>query len=148
MSWWEGVEVAAWHRGWIKEWDPKFPHASFLVGWSRGGDTPGEILKTKNAGDAISGHFEMRLKSQIYLNYAYLQMFQRRKSPFIPCFLRSGALAWSDARTACQTAAGSVLTPGTFFVEIWSWKKKKYDILSLQEGQLSVTGERICTKFL
>ena len=63
-----------------------------------GGGTPGEILKTKNAGDAISGHFAMRLKSQIYLNYAYLQMFQRRKSPFIP--LRSGALGRSDARTA------------------------------------------------
>ena len=50
------------------------------------GGTPGEILKTKNAGDVISGHFAMRLKSQIYLNYAYLQMFQRRTSPFIPCF--------------------------------------------------------------
>ena len=40
-----------------------------------------EILKTKKVGEAISGHFAMRLKSQIYL---YLQMFQ--KSPFIPCF--------------------------------------------------------------
>ena len=38
----------------------------------------GETLKTKNAGEAISGHFAMRLKSQIYLNYAYLQMFHRR----------------------------------------------------------------------
>ena len=51
------------------------------------GGAPGEILKTKNAGEAISGHFAMRLKSQIYLNYAYLQIFQRRKSSFIPCFL-------------------------------------------------------------
>ena len=50
------------------------------------GASPGEMLKTKNTGEAISGHFAMRLKSQIYLNYAYLQMFQRRKSPFIPCF--------------------------------------------------------------
>ena len=42
-------------------------------------------MKTKNAGEAISGHFEMQLKSQIYLNkyYAHGQMFQRRKSPFI-----------------------------------------------------------------
>ena len=35
---------------------------------------------------------------------------------------------------------------------ILSWRfgheKKNYDILSLQEGQLSVTGERICTKYL
>ena len=46
----------------------------------------GEILKTKTAGEAMSGHFAMRLKSRINLNYAYLQMFQRRKSPFIPCF--------------------------------------------------------------
>ena len=37
MSWWEGVEVAAWHRGWIKEWDPKFPRVSLLVGWPGGG---------------------------------------------------------------------------------------------------------------
>ena len=44
-------------------------------------------MKTKNAGEAISGHFAMRLKSQIYLNYVYLQIFQRRKSPFIPCCL-------------------------------------------------------------
>ena len=28
------------------------------------GASPGEILKTKNAGKAISGHFAMRLKSQ------------------------------------------------------------------------------------
>ena len=45
----------------------------------------GEILKTKNAGEAIWDHFAMRLKSQIYLN-AYLQMFLRRKPPFIPYF--------------------------------------------------------------
>ena len=51
------------------------------------GGSPGEILKTKNAGEAISGYFAMRLKFQIYLNYAYLQIFHRRKSPFIPCFL-------------------------------------------------------------
>ena len=43
-------------------------------------------MKTKNAGEAISGHFAKCLKSQIYLNYGYLQLFQRRKSPFI-CFL-------------------------------------------------------------
>ena len=58
MSWWEGVEVTEWHRGWKKEWDPKFARVSLLVGWSGGGGgTPGEILKTKNAGEAIPGHF-------------------------------------------------------------------------------------------
>ena len=36
------------------------------------GSSPGEILKTKNVGEAIAGHFAVRLKSQIYLNYAYL----------------------------------------------------------------------------
>ena len=87
VSVWEGVGVvAAWRRGWIIEWDPKFPHVSLLVGWS-GGASPGEILKTKNAGEAISGNFAMLSKSQIYLNCAYLQIFQRRKFPFIPCFL-------------------------------------------------------------
>ena len=53
-----------------------FPVYLFLYGGL--GASPGEILKTKKAGEAISGHFAMRLKSQIYLNYAYLQMFQRR----------------------------------------------------------------------
>ena len=33
------------------------------------GSSPGIILKTKNAGEAISGHFAKRLKSQIYLTY-------------------------------------------------------------------------------
>ena len=46
MSWWEGVEVAAWHRGWIKEWDPKFPRVSLLVGWSRGAH-PGKVWKPR-----------------------------------------------------------------------------------------------------
>ena len=50
MSWWDGV--AAWCRGWIlKEWGSKFPRVSLLVGWT----SPGKILKTKNAGKAISG---------------------------------------------------------------------------------------------
>ena len=67
----------------------------------------GGILKTKNTGKPISFHFAMRLKSQIYLNYAYLQMFQRRKSPFIPCCTR--------LQPGKQTVAGSILTSGTFF---------------------------------
>ena len=48
--------------------------------WRSGGK-----LKTKNAGEAISCHFAKRLKSKNYLNYsyAYLKLFQRRKSPFI-----------------------------------------------------------------
>ena len=45
------------------------------------GTSPGEVLKTKNERKAISGHFAMRLKSQFSLNYAYLQMFQRRSFP-------------------------------------------------------------------
>ena len=51
-----------------------------------GGGSLGKILKTKNAGEAISGHSALRLKSQIYLHYSYLQIYQRRKIPFIPCF--------------------------------------------------------------
>ena len=47
--------------------------------------SPGEILKTENAGEAILGHFVIRLKSQIYLKMVSL---------------RSGALAPSDERTA------------------------------------------------
>ena len=77
-----------WRRGSINEWVPKFPRASILVGCTGAGEgSLGKILKTKNA-EAISGHSALRLKSQIYLHYAYLQMFQRRKTPFIPCFIR------------------------------------------------------------
>ena len=61
--------------------------SSSRVACGGGGEVSSEeILKTNYAGEAISSHFAMRLKSHMYLNYAYLQMFQRRKSPFIPCF--------------------------------------------------------------
>ena len=73
-----------------------FPCVSLLVGWS-GGPPPGEILKTKNVGEAISGHFAMRLKSQIYQNYAYLCF--RGESPHLFRAFRPGALARSYART-------------------------------------------------
>ena len=114
--------VAAWRRGWIIEWEPKFPHVSLLVGWS-GGGAPGEILKTKNAGEAISGHFAMRLKSQIYLNYAYLQIFQRRKSSFIPCFLnvfeagRASSVGCAYRLVSRRSRVRSAL-PAHSFVEI------------------------------
>ena len=49
-----------------------------------------------------------------------------------------------------QTVAGSILKPGTFVR--WRFGHEKYSmtILSLpliQEGQLSVTGKRMCTKY-
>ena len=61
--------------------ETQFFHVYLLYGVP--GSSPGKFLKTKNVGEAISGHFAKCLKSQIYLNYAYLQLFQRRKSPFI-----------------------------------------------------------------
>ena len=47
------------------------------------GILPRKKMKTKNAGEAISGHFAKCLKSQIYLNYAYLQLFQEKVSDLI-----------------------------------------------------------------
>ena len=49
---------------------------------------PRKKLKTKNAGEAISGHFAKRLKSKNYLNYACLQLFQTRKFLFISFSLK------------------------------------------------------------
>ena len=98
-------------------------------GLGGGGGAPGEILKTKNAGEAISGHFAMRLKSQIYLNYAYLQIFQRRKSPFIPCFLnvfeagRASSVGCTYRLVSRRSRVRSSL-PAHSFVEICMGRKK------------------------
>ena len=115
------------------------------------GASPGEILKTKNA-----GHFAMRLQSQIYLNYAYLQIFQRRKSPFIPCCLnvfeagRASSVGCAYRLVSRRSRVRSS-RPAHSFVEICMvMKKNSTTIVSLpliQEGQLSVTGERMCTKY-
>ena len=84
------------------------------------GTSPGEILKTKKETKAISGHFAMPLKSQIYLSMPICRCFREKSSPppFIPCFLmslRSGALARMRVPPGKQTVAGSILTLGTFF---------------------------------
>ena len=126
-----------------------------VVRW--GGGAPGEMLKTKNAGEAISGHFAMRLKSQIYLNYPYLQIFQRRKSSFIPCFLnvfeagRASSVGCAYRLVLRRRSRVRSSLPAHYFVEICMvMKKTSTTIISLpliQEGQLSVTGERMCTKY-
>ena len=115
--------MAAWRRVWVIEWEPKSPHLSLLVGWSR------EILKTKNAGEAISGHFAMRLKSQIYLNYAYLQIFQRRKSSFIPSFLNvfeagRASSVWCAYRLVSRRSRVRSSLSAHSFVEICMVMKK------------------------
>ena len=49
-----------------------------------------------------------------------------------------------------QTVAGSILKPGTFVQWRFGHEKNSTTILSLpliQEGQLSVTGKRMCTKY-
>ena len=64
-------------RVWIKEWDASFRCLFLLVGGP--GPSPEKIWKTKNAGEAIWAHFAMQLTFHIYLNLAYLQIFQRRR---------------------------------------------------------------------
>ena len=60
-----------------------------------------------------------------------------------------GAVAWSDARPpGMRTVAGSILTSGKTFFRWDLVMKNSTTILALpliQEGQLSVTGERIGT---
>ena len=85
----------------------------------------GEILKTKNVGETISGHFAILLKSQIYLNYAYLQMFQvpiysmllnvfeAMRASSVGCAYRMLSRR-SRVRSSCPTHS---------FAEIWSWNK-------------------------
>ena len=153
VSVWEGVGVvAAWRRGWIIEWESKFPHVSLLVGWS-GGPPPGKFWKPRMQ-EKPSGHFAMRLKSQIYLNYDYLQIFQRRKSPFIPCCLNVFEAGRASSvgcayRLISRWSRVQYSRPTHSFVEIcMDMKKNSTTIVSLpliQEGQLSVTGERMCT---
>ena len=65
--------------------------------------------------------------------------------------LRSDALARSDARTAWK-AVGRGFDPHARHILSWRFghEKNSVTILSLpliQEGQLSVTGERMCTKY-
>ena len=77
------------------------------------GTSLGEILKTKNTGKAISGHFALRLKSQIYLNY----VFEVGRASSVGC-------AYHLVK---QTVAGSILTPSTFFRGDLVMKNKIYD---------------------
>ena len=90
VSVWEGVGVgvgvvAAWRRGWIIEWDPKFPHVSLLVGWS-GGPPLGKFWKPR---------MQEKPSQDIWQCYQSLKFtwivpicrYFRRKFPFIPCFL-------------------------------------------------------------
>ena len=62
-----------------------------------------------------------------------------------------GAVARSEAcPLGMQAAPSSIPTSGTFFRRDLVMKKKSTAILSLpliQEEQLSVTGERMCTKY-
>ena len=61
----------------------------------------------------------------------------------------AGAVAQSDARPpGMRMVMGSILTSGNILS--WSHEIISTAILSLrpiQEGQLSVTGERMCTKY-
>ena len=62
-----------------------------------------------------------------------------------------GAVAWSDAHPPdMRTIAGSILLSGNILSWRWVMKLFSATILSLlliQEGQLSVTGKRMCSKY-
>ena len=75
---------------------------------------------------------------------------------FVYDYLRPGAVARSEASSlGMQAALSSIPTSGTFFVRhILSWRLGHENISTailplplIQEEQLSVTGERMCTKY-
>ena len=153
MSWWEGVEEAAWNRGWIKEWDPKFPRVSLLVGWS-GGHPRGNFENQ----DCRRSHLRSFCNAIKISNLPELCLFADVSEEKVPIY--SMLLNVFEAGRASSVGCAYRLVsrrprvrstrPAHSFAEIWAWKKI-YDILSLpliQEGQLSVTFERICTKYL
>ena len=68
------------------------------------------------------------------------------------CFYgeKPGALAWSDLRrSGMQPFMGSILISSYFLS--WSLVMKQilrpFSLSLIQEGQLSVTGERMCTEY-
>ena len=70
-------------------------------------------------------------------------------SPTFQFLFFAGLVARSDAHPpGMRSVADSILTPGTHSWEEIGHEKKSTTIISLpliQEGQLSVTGERMCT---
>ena len=107
-----GGGVAAWRRGWIKEWGPKFSGVSLLVGWSGGRGGPrGNFEKTRMQ----EKPFQVILQCDWSLKFTWIM-------PICRCFrgenlqlfhalkcLRPGALVGN------QTVASSILNPGIFF---------------------------------
>ena len=87
---------------------PCISSCSVVRGWGGGGGSPEEILKNEECGRRHLRSFCNAIKVSNLPELCYLQMFQRRKSPFIPCF-EAGALAGN------QKVAGSILNPGIFF---------------------------------
>ena len=77
-------------------------------------------------------------------------LFLEHRKP-IPYFLRPGAVARSETcPLGMEAALSSIPTFGTFFRGDLVMKKNSTAILSLpliQEEQLSVTGEIMCTKY-
>ena len=126
MSWWEG-RVAAWHRGRIKEWDPKFPRVSLLVGWS-GGPPQGKFgnqesrksrlrsfcnaVKVSNLPELCLFADASEEKGPIYS--MLLNGFEVRRASSVGC-----AYFLVSRRSRVRSSR-----PAHSFVEIWSWKKK------------------------
>ena len=83
------AQFMALSRGVIRE-EMQFFHVYLLKGGGAAGGadagvhgfSPWKKMKTKNAGEAKSGHFAKRLKSQIYLNLPVCSCF-RGESPHL-----------------------------------------------------------------
>ena len=116
--------------------------------------SPGEILKTKNAQKAISGQFCIAIKVSNLPEVCLSADVSEEKVPIYSMLLN----VFEVGRASSVTCAYSLVSRWSlvrsshpaFFRGDLVVKKHSTTFLSLpliQEGQLSVTGERICTKY-
>ena len=103
----------------------KFARVSLLVGWSGGGGTPGEILKTKNAGEAISGHFAFAIKISNLPALCLFADVSEEKVPIYSMLLNvfetgRASLVGCPYRLVSRRPRVRSSRPAPSLVEIWS----------------------------
>ena len=110
---------------------------------------PGQPYWSKDIVFLVSDHEQIGM--QAWLD-GYHQVDAQCKLPLIHYLLPPGTVSQSDVRPpGMQMVAGSILMSGKNILSLrFGHEKFSTTILSLsliQEGQLSVTDERMCTKY-
>ena len=144
--------MAVWHGGWIKEWDPKIPRVSLLAGWSV--DLPRGNFENQECTKSHLRSFCIAIKVSNLPEVCLSADVSKEKVPIYSMLLN----VFEVGRASSVTCAYSLVSRWSlvrsshpaFFRGDLVVKKHSTTFLSLpliQEGQLSVTGERICTKY-